>query len=251
MRVDLNCDLGEGFGQWTLADDEALLDIVTSANIACGFHAGDPMIIRRACEGAAERNVAIGAHVGFRDLAGFGRRELSVSPADLRDETLYQIGALAGFARAAGSRVSYVKPHGALYNSAALDCGRAEAIASAIDRFTEPLALMGPPGSQLQRAAETHGIEFVAEGFADRRYTAAGTLTPRSVTGAVIADPDVAAAQAVRMVSSGTVESIDGDDVAVSVDSICVHGDSPGSVRTARQVRHALESADVTLGAFA
>lgn len=251
MRVDLNCDLGEGFGQWTLADDEALLDVVTSANIACGFHAGDPMIIRRACEGAAERNVAIGAHVGFRDLAGFGRRELAVSPADLRDETLYQIGALAGFARAAGSRVSYVKPHGALYNSAALDYERAEAIASAIGWFTEPLALMGPPGSQLQRAAQTHGIAFVAEGFADRRYTAAGTLTPRSVTGAVIDDPDVAAAQAVRMVSSGTVESIDGAGVAVSVHSICVHGDSPGSVRTARQVRHALESADVTLGSFA
>ena len=248
MRVDLNCDLGEGFGQWTLADDEALLDVVTSANVACGFHAGDPMIIRKACERAAERGVAIGAHVGFRDLAGFGRRELGVAPADLRDETLYQIGALAGFARAAGSSVSYVKPHGALYNSAALDFERADAVASAIDEFAEPLTLMGPPGSQLQRAAEAHGIEFVAEGFADRRYTAAGTLTPRSVPGAVIDDPDVAAAQAVRMVSTGTVESIDGDDVAVAVRSICVHGDTPGSVHTARRVRHALESADVTLG---
>lgn len=250
MRVDLNCDLGEGFGQWTLADDEALLDVVTSANIACGFHAGDPMIIRKACESAAERGVAIGAHVGFRDLAGFGRRELAVSPADLRDETLYQIGALAGFARAAGSSVTYVKPHGALYNSAALDFERADAVASAIDEFAEPLTLMGPPGSQLQRAAEAHGIEFVAEGFADRRYTAAGTLTPRSVSGAVIDDPDAAAAQAVRMVSTGTVESIDGDDVAVAVRSICVHGDTPGSVHTARRVRHALESADVTLGSF-
>ncbi|MBV6760017.1 LamB/YcsF family protein [Rhodococcus opacus] len=250
MRVDLNCDLGEGFGQWTLADDEALLDVVTSANVACGFHAGDPMIIRKACERAAERGVAIGAHVGFRDLAGFGRRELAVSPADLRDETLYQIGALAGFARAAGSSVTYVKPHGALYNSAALDFERADAVASAIDEFTEPLTLMGPPGSQLQRAAEARGIEFVAEGFADRRYTAAGTLTPRSVSGAVIDDPDVAAAQAVRMVSTGTVQSIDGDDVAVAVRSICVHGDTPGSVHTARRVRHALESADVTLGSF-
>ncbi|MBC2640923.1 MULTISPECIES: LamB/YcsF family protein [unclassified Rhodococcus (in: high G+C Gram-positive bacteria)] len=250
MRIDLNCDLGEGFGQWRLADDEALLDIVTSANIACGFHAGDPMIIRRACENAAARGVAIGAHVGFRDLAGFGRRELGVAPADLRDETLYQIGALAGFASAAGSSVTYVKPHGALYNSAALDYERADAVASAIDEFTEPLALMGPPGSQLQRAAEAHGIEFVAEGFADRRYTAAGTLTPRSRHGAVIDDPDVAAAQAVRMVSTGTVESIDGDDVTVSVRSICVHGDSPGSVHTARRVRHALQSADVTLGSF-
>ena len=250
MRVDLNCDLGEGFGQWRLADDEALLDVVTSANIACGFHAGDPMIIRTACERAAERNVAIGAHVGFRDLAGFGRRDLAVTPADLRDETLYQIGALAGFARAAGSSVSYVKPHGALYNSAALDYGRADAVASAIDEFTEPLALMGPPGSQLQRAAEAHGIEFVAEGFADRRYTAAGTLTPRSVAGAVIDDPDFAAAQAVRMVSTGTVESIDGDDVVVAVRSICVHGDTPGSVHTARRVRHALQGAGVTLGSF-
>ncbi|MFC9550148.1 LamB/YcsF family protein [Rhodococcus sp. NPDC056960] len=250
MRIDLNCDLGEGFGQWRLADDEALLDIVTSANIACGFHAGDPMNIRRACENAAARGVAIGAHVGFRDLAGFGRRELAVSAADLRDETLYQIGALAGFARAAGSSVTYVKPHGALYNSAALDYDRADAVASAIDEFTEPLALMGQPGSQLQRAAETHGIEFVAEGFADRRYTAAGTLTPRSVTGAVIDDPDVAAAQAVRMASTGTVEALDGAQVAVAVQSICVHGDSPGSVDTARRVRQALQTADVTLGSF-
>ncbi|MFC0450474.1 LamB/YcsF family protein [Rhodococcus jostii] len=250
MRIDLNCDLGEGFGQWRLADDEALLDIVTSANIACGFHAGDPMIIRRACENAAARGVAIGAHVGFRDLAGFGRRELGVAPADLRDETLYQIGALAVFARAAGSSVTYVKPHGALYNSAALDYERADAVASAIDEFTEPLALVGPPGSQLQRAAETHGIEFVAEGFADRRYTAAGTLTSRSVPGAVIDDPELAAAQAVRMASTGTVEAIDGEQVAVAVHSICVHGDTPGSVRTARRVRHALESADVTLGSF-
>src|SRR5437899_469293 len=177
--IDLNSDLGEGFGAWSMGDDEALLEIVTSANIACGFHAGDPSIMRRTCAVAVERGVRIGAHISYRDLAGFGRRAIAVPPRELTDECLYQIGALDAVARAAGDRVRYGKPHGALYNSAAVDASIAEAVATAVARYGG-LSLLGLPGSEHETAAAAAGIEFHAEGFADRAYTPAGTLVPRS-----------------------------------------------------------------------
>ena len=250
MNIDLNCDLGEGFGDWRMGDDAALLDVVSSANIACGFHAGDASIMRRTCEMAADRKVSIGAHIGFRDLVGFGRRPLDIAPQDLADETLYQIGALGAFAQAAGSSVTYVKPHGALYHSASRRADFAEAIVSALTAAPNPLTLLGPPMSQLQKAAQAHAIDFVAEGFADRSYTRFGTLTPRSEPGAVLSDPDSAAAQAIGLASSGTVLTSDGITIAMPVKSICVHGDSPGSVAMAKSVKNGLTRARIRVEPF-
>jgi UPF0271 protein len=251
LAIDLNSDLGEGFGVWTLGDDEALLGIVTSANVACGFHAGDPDILRRVCAMAAERGVAIGAHVGYRDLAGFGRRAIDVEPRRLTNDVIYQIGALDGFARVAGTQVRYVKPHGALYNTAVHDQGQAAAVVEAIHLYDESLPVMGLPGSALLTTAGSAGLRTIGEAFADRGYTPAGTLVPRSQAGAVLDDPQQVADRMIRLVTMGTVRASNGTDVAISAESICVHGDSPGAVQMAIAVRQALAAAGVDLRPFA
>jgi UPF0271 protein len=246
----LNADLGEGFGQWRLGDDDALLDVVTSANVACGFHAGDPGLMRRVCEIAAGRGVAVGAQVGYRDLAGFGRRRIDYDLDELRDDVIYQIGALAGFCRVAGSRVRYVKPHGALYNTAAVDQGQASAVVAAVSDFDPALPVLCQPGSVLATAAAAAGLTVIGEGFADRGYRADGTLVPRSSPGALIHDPDLVGARAVRMAVDGTVVAVDGTVVPCPVRSICLHGDTPGAVELARRVRAAMTAARLDVLAF-
>jgi UPF0271 protein len=228
--VDLNSDLGEGFGVWRLGDDEALLGIVTSANVACGFHAGDPSTMRRVCATAVERGVAIGAQVSYRDLAGFGRRRIDVDPAELTDEVRYQIGALSAF-----GPVAYVKPHGALYNTAAVEAGQARAIVDAVR-----LPIMCQPGSVLAELASAAGLRVIAEGFVDRGYLPDGRLVPRSQPGAVLHDVDAVVARSVRMAVDGVVEAVDGSVIEMPVESLCVHGDTPGAVTMATAVRRAL-----------
>jgi 5-oxoprolinase (ATP-hydrolysing) subunit A len=249
--LDLNSDLGEGYGRWALGDDAALLDVVTSANVACGFHAGDPATIDRTVRAAVERGVSIGAQVSYPDLAGFGRREMDVAPADLTADVLYQLGALEAFARAAGSRVRYVKPHGALYNRIVRDPVQAAAVVEAVRRYDPALPLLTLPGSAAMDAAREAGVPAVAEGFADRAYTADGGLVSRREPGAVVHDPERVAARALVMATEHRVEAVDGTQVAVEVRSLCVHGDTPGAVDLARQVRAALEQAGVTLEPFA
>ncbi|ANS78520.1 Lactam utilization protein LamB [Serinicoccus hydrothermalis] len=244
-HIDLNADLGESFGRWTLGDDDALLEVVTSANVACGFHAGDPGVLRHACEGAAARGVVVGAQVGYRDLAGFGRRFLDLPPAELTDDVLYQIGALEGLARVAGTRVAYVKPHGALYNAIVHHEEQAAAVVEAVRSYDPTLPVLGLPGSAWLRLAEEAGLRTVQEAFADRAYTPEGTLVSRREAGAVLEDPDEIAARCVRIATEGTVTAVDGTEVAVDAASVCVHGDSPGAVRVARAVRSALEAAGV------
>ena len=249
--MDLNSDLGEGYGHWALGDDAALLEVVTSANVACGFHAGDPATIDRTVRTATEHGVAIGAQVSYPDLVGFGRREIDEAPDDLTADVLYQIGALEAFARAAGSRVRYVKPHGALYNRIARDPVQAAAVVEAVRRYDPALPLLTLPGSAAMDAAREAGVPVVAEGFADRAYTADGRLVSRREPGAVLHDPERVAARALVMATEHRVEAVDGTQVAVEVRSLCVHGDTPGAVDLARQVRAALEQAGVTLEPFA
>jgi UPF0271 protein len=251
VTLDLNSDLGEGFGVWRLGDDLALLDLVTSANVACGFHAGDPTIMRRVCARAAERGVAIGAHVGYRDLAGFGRRAMDVEPDRLADEVIYQIGALDGFARLAGSRVAYVKPHGALYNRIVHDAGQAAAVVSAVTSYDPRLYLMGLPGSEVLRQAAAAGLATVPEAFADRAYLLDGRLAPRGTAGAVITDPAEVVRRSVAMATTGQVAAVDGAVVPIEARSLCVHGDTPGAVQLASQVRTGLLDAGVSLVSFA
>ena len=244
--MDLNADLGEGFGVWSLTADADLLDSVTSANVACGFHAGDASTMRRVCAAAAARGVALGAHVGYRDLAGFGRRRLDVDPGELADEVLYQVGALQACARAAGTAVSYVKPHGALYNRAVSDEAQAGAVVDAVVA-AGGLPVLGLPGSALLRLAAGAGLPAVAEAFADRGYTAAGTLVPRSESGALLPDVDAVVAQAVSLATTRTVRAVDGSEVSVEAASLCLHGDSPGAVAAAHAVRAALADAGVAV----
>jgi UPF0271 protein len=238
MVIDLNADLGEGFGVWTLGDDAGLLEVITSANIACGFHAGDPLTMRRVCADAATRGVRIGAQVGYRDLAGFGRRAMDVASDDLQADLIYQLGALDGFARVAGDRVRYVKPHGALYNTAMVDERQAAAVADAVAAYSSDLPVLGLPGSALERAAARASVEFIAEAFADRAYTAAGQLVPRSQPGAVRTDPAAVVAQALALVETGSARSLS------------LHGDTPGAVELARAVRSALADAGVDVRPF-
>jgi UPF0271 protein len=249
--VDLNSDLGEGFGVWRLGDDDALLDLVTSANVACGFHAGDPDILRRICAGAAERGVVIGAQVSYRDLAGFGRRAIDVPAASLTNDVIYQLAALDGFARIAGARVGYVKPHGALYNRVVEDEAQASAVVEAVRLYDPSLPVLGLPGSAWLRRAADAGLVPIAEAFADRGYTSAATLVPRSDPGALLDDVDQVAHRVVRIVSENAVRAVDGTDVVVSARSICVHGDTPGAVLMARAVRRALEERGVRIAPFA
>ena len=249
--MDLNADLGEGFGVWRLGDDLALLDIVTSANVACGFHAGDPVTIRRTCAAAVDRGVAIGAQVSYRDLAHFGRREMDVEPEELCAEVLYQLAAVDGIARARGGRVSYVKPHGALYNRICRDEVQAAAVIEAVADYDNSLPVLTLPGSVLHGVAAAESVPTITEAFADRAYTAAGALVSRREPGAVIHDVDAVSARAVRMAVEGRVTAVDGSPVVVSARSICVHGDTPDAVRLAQAVRDGLLEAGVVLQAFA
>ncbi|WP_418275525.1 LamB/YcsF family protein [Isoptericola jiangsuensis] len=249
--VDLNSDLGEGFGRWQLGDDVHMLDIVTSANVACGFHAGDAATMRRTVRAAVARGVVIGAHVAYNDLAGFGRRAMEVPADELRADVVYQLGALQAIAAAEGGRVAYVKPHGALYNRAAVDERVARDVAVAIADVDATLTMLGLPGSAALDAAREAGLPTAAEAFADRAYSPAGTLVPRSEPGAVLDDPDVVAARMLRLVTEGMVTAVDGSDVRVAADSVCVHGDTPGAVGTAARVRDVLAAAGVDLRPFA
>jgi UPF0271 protein len=248
--IDLNADLGESFGAWRLGDDAALLPLVTSANVACGFHAGDPLTLRQTCASAARQGIAIGAQVSYRDLAGFGRRDMTVPPDELTAEVLYQIAALDGIARTEGSRVSYVKPHGALYNRAVRDEVQAGAIVSAIRAYDPALPVLTLPGGVLAATAAAAGLSVVAEAFADRAYLADGTLMPRGRPGAVLTDPAAVASRVVVMATRHLVESADGPVIALRPRSICIHGDTAGAVTLARAVRAALREAGVQVAAF-
>ncbi|WP_423923940.1 LamB/YcsF family protein [Frigoribacterium sp. 2-23] len=253
--IDLNSDLGEGFGRWQLGDDAAMLRVVTSANIACGFHAGDPEMLLATVARAHDEGVVIGAHVSYRDLAGFGRRFVDASPGELIGDVIYQLGALDGLARASGTAVRYVKPHGALYNVIAGRGDRADAhgraVVEAITRYEPSLPVVGLAGSRFLALAAEAGLPTVAEAFADRAYTASGELVSRRQSGAVLDDPDEIADRVLRLVETGLVRAVDGTDVRVDAQSVCVHGDSPAAVETAVAVRRRLERAGVDLHAFA
>ncbi len=247
--IDLNSDLGESFGAWRMGDDAALFGIVSSANVACGFHAGDGTTMLASARLAAQHGVTVGAHPSYRDLAGFGRRAMDVDPDELHAEVLYQVSALQGVARVAGVEVRYLKPHGALYNRIAVDEGQADAVARVA--ADTGLPILGPPGSAIERAAEERGVRFVREGFADRAYLADGSLAPRSRQGSVLHDPAAVAARAVRMVTEGVVETLDGGTLGLGIESLCLHGDTAGAVDLARATRNALEQAGVDIRSFA
>ncbi len=249
--MDLNSDLGEGFGRWELGDDDALLDVVTSANVACGFHAGDAVTMRRVCERAAERGVAIGAQVGYRDLPGFGRRFIDVEPYALTQDVVYQLGALQAFAAVAGARVRYVKPHGALYTALVTHEEQAAAVVQAVLDHDPALPVLGLPGSAWLRQAREAGLRSVPEAFADRAYTPDGTLVSRRLPGAVLTDADEIARRCVAMATGQPVTDVDGGELRLSPASICVHGDTPGAVAIARRVRSELERAGIALAPFA
>ncbi|HET9264033.1 MAG TPA: 5-oxoprolinase subunit PxpA [Vicinamibacterales bacterium] len=246
-RIDLNCDMGESFGAWTMGTDTEVLASVSSANIACGYHAGDPAVMRRTVRAARDAGVAVGAHPGLPDLLGFGRREMRVQPADVEDMVLYQVGALAALAAAEGVRLRHVKAHGALYNMAARDVSLASAIARSVAAFDRDLLLFGLAGSVLLEAGRDAGLRVASEGFADRAYEPDGSLTPRSRPGAVIDDPDRVVERAVRMVTQGRVTATDGSEVALQVDTLCTHGDTPGAQALVRRLRAGLESQGVAV----
>ena len=249
-RIDLNSDLGEGYGAWTMGDDAAMLAVVSSANVACGFHAGDPAGILSTLREAAARGVAVGAHVGYPDRVGFGRRPMDVAPADLEADVIYQIGALQGLARAAGTRVSYVKPHGALYNTIAHDARQAAAVIAGVRAVDPSLVLMGLAGAPVLAQAQAAGLAVMAEAFADRAYQPDGQLVSRRAAGAVLHDPALVAARMLRLATEGVIEAVDGSSLRLEAGSICVHGDSPGAVAMARQIRETLVQAGVTIAPF-
>ncbi|CAB3628373.1 LamB/YcsF family protein [Achromobacter pestifer] len=251
VSIDLNSDLGESLGAWSMGDDASMLALVSSANVACGFHAGDPAGILATLKGAAANGVAVGAHVSYPDLTGFGRRNMDVASADLIADVIYQIGALKGLAAAAGTQVTYVKPHGALYNTIAHDARQANDVITAMLEIDPALALVGLAGSPLLKLARERGLRVVAEAFADRAYTPQGVLVSRREKGAVLHDLEVVAQRMLRLVQEGVVEAIDGSLARVQADSICVHGDSPGAVDMAREVRRRLEQSGVTIRSFA
>jgi UPF0271 protein len=240
-RIDLNGDVGESFGAYSLGNDVALFDYVTSANVACGFHAGDPSVMRRTIRAALEKGVAIGAHPGYPDLQGFGRRPMDLSADEAYALTLYQIGALYAFARAEGGELSHVKPHGALYNRAAKDPSLADAIARAILDFDPKLVLFGLSGSELIHAGEALGLTVANEVFTDRTYQNDGSLTSRALPDAFVTDPSVAANRLARMVKEGKVRSRQGADLSIRAETACIHGDHPGALESARRVREVLE----------
>jgi UPF0271 protein len=249
--IDLNSDLGESFGVWKLGDDEAMLELVTSANVACGFHAGDPSIMRAVCTAAAHNDVSIGAKVAYPDLVGFGRRFVDIDPRDLRDAVLYQLGALDAFAQVAGSEVAYVRPHGALYHATSAHKGQADAVVAAAVEYDPSLSVLGPPDSHLLRAAEAAGLEPIPEAFADRAYLRDGRLVPRSEPDAVLIDPIEVAARAVRLAIEHEVVAVDDTVIKVDARSLGLNGDTPGAVQVARAVRDALDDAGVGVQSFA
>ena len=247
FKVDLNSDLGESFGAWKMGRDADVLTFVSSANVACGFHAGDPMVMKQTVKDAIAAGVAIGAHPSYPDLKGFGRRNMTCSPDELYSDTLYQIGALRAFCDAAGVKLQHVKPHGAMYNSAAKKPEEALALAQAVKDAGGDLILMGLAGSEFDKAAEKLGIPYAAEAFADRGYMNDGTLVPRKMEGAFVRDVEVAAQRVIRMVKEGVVEAIDGTVVKLRPQSICLHGDSPSAVEMARTLRQRLVEAGIEI----
>jgi len=250
VRIDLNADLGESFGAWSMGQDAQLMPLISSANVACGFHAGDPGTMRKTVRLARAHGVAVGAHPGFPDLGGFGRREMTLTPQEIEDLVLYQIGALAAIARSEGVRLQHVKAHGALYNMACRDEAMAEAIAKAVLAFDPTLVLFGLPGSALLQAGLDAGLPVAAETFADRAYHADGSLAPRSEPGSVIHEVDMVVARAVRMVCEETVVASDGTSMRVEADTLCLHGDTPGAAVLAAAVRRGLEDAGVMVASL-
>ncbi|RMX01033.1 LamB/YcsF family protein [Allofranklinella schreckenbergeri] len=249
--MDLNSDLGESYGAWQMGDDASMLQVVTSANVACGFHAGDPQGIWQTLREAAARGVAVGAHVSYPDRVGFGRRNMDVGSAELTADVIYQIGALQGLATAAGTRVRYVKPHGALYNTIAHDRRQAQAVIAGIRAVDDSLILLGLAGSPILQWAADAGLPVAAEAFADRAYTPQGELVSRREPGAVLHDAEQVAQRMLGLVECGEIEAIDGSRIRLRADSICVHGDSPGAVAMAQRVRQRLQEAGVALTSFA
>jgi 5-oxoprolinase (ATP-hydrolysing) subunit A len=245
MKIDLNCDMGESFGRYELGEDEAVLASVTSANIACGFHAGDPLVIDRTVRAAAAHGVAVGAHPAYPDLQGFGRRLMDLTAEEIEAFTLYQVAALAGFARAHGVELAHVKPHGALYNQAAKDLRTAKAIVRGVTRFSRGLILVGLAGSALVEAARDAGLRAAAEGFPDRAYNPDGSLMPRSLPGAVLDSPQAICANAVRLAREGVRIANEGIQQNIPIDTLCIHGDHPGAAHHAAEVRKALEAAGI------
>ena len=250
MRIDLNSDLGESFGPWPMGQDAALMDSISSANVACGFHAGDPGTMRATIALAREKGVAIGAHPGFQDLAGFGRREMKATPAEVEDLVLYQVSALAGMASAQGVRLQHVKAHGALYNMACRDGALAEAIARAVAALDPSLILFGLPNSELLRAGQAAGLRVAAEVFADRAYDPDGSLTSRAKPGSVIHDTQKVVDRAIKMARDNKVIAVDGSTIALQADTICLHGDTPGAAEHARVLRRGLEDAGISVASW-
>ena len=250
MTMDLNSDLGESFGAWSMGDDAAMLDIVSSANVACGFHAGDPAGILKTLKEAKARNVVVGAHIAYPDLVGFGRRNMDIGSSDLIASCIYQIGALQGLAQAAGTTVKYVKPHGALYNKIAQDKRQASDVITAMLELNKNLTLLALAGSPLIQWARDAGLNVVAEAFADRAYTPQGELVSRTLPGAVLHDEALITERMLNLVREGTLQAIDGSTVRIEADSICVHGDSPGAVSIARNLRQRFEQEQIQLTSF-
>ncbi len=247
LRVDLNSDLGESFGAYAIGEDEGLFGLISSANVACGFHGGDPRVIEQTITRTKAAGVAVGAHPGFLDLVGFGRREMNATADEVRTDTLYQLGALDAFCRVAGIRMQHVKAHGALYNVAVRDAALAGAIIDAVKAYDPTLIILAQPGTTLLAAAEAAGLPIAREGFADRAYNTDGSLVSRRLPGALITDPAIAAERMVRLVAEGKLATIDGQDLEMRVDSICVHSDTPGSLAIMGAVRRALEAAGVAI----
>lgn len=251
LTVDLNCDMGEGFGSYSLGNDEAILPYISSANIACGFHAGDPQVMRKTVKLALEKGIAIGAHPGLPDLQGFGRRQMAVSPEEAYGLVLYQIGALWALVKAEGGKLHHIKPHGALYNMAAVNGPLAEAIAEAVFKLDSGLILYGLAGSELVKAGRKIGLSTAQEVFADRTYQQDGTLTSRNQSDALLTNPRDAARQVLRMVQQAKVKSQQGTDVAIQADTICIHGDGPHALQFAQQIHRELLNAGIKIQAKA
>lgn len=247
MRIDINADLGEGFGPYSIADDEALMPLITSANVACGYHAGDPMIMDRTVRLAKENGVDLGAHVSFPDRMGFGRRVIQMDASEIEKHVLYQLGALDAFARATGQRIRHVNPHGALGNLASADARTAEALVSAVRQFDPEIRFLVLPGSALEKAANAAGLSCWRLFLVDRAYTRDGQLAPRSLPGAVIKDEPAVLARLLKLLREGVVETIDGETIDMPVHSILVHSDTPGAVALARTIRKALEDVGASI----
>ncbi|EJD6498293.1 LamB/YcsF family protein [Providencia rettgeri] len=249
-QIDLNSDLGESFGQWSMGNDAAILPVVSSANVACGFHAGSPESILKTLQAAQDNGVVVGAHVGYPDLVGFGRRNMDIATDELMADVIYQIGALQGLATAVGTQVRYVKPHGALYNTIAHDKRQAMAVINAMLAIDNQLILVALAGSPLIVWARESGLNVVAEAFADRAYNSDGTLVSRRLEGAVLHDPQLVAQRMLQLVNEGGVMSIDGQFTPIEAGSICVHGDSPGALEMAQEVRNVLENQGIEIQGF-